>query len=112
MSKTSSFFNFQNSYRGNCHLIVDTRSGRSLYETFVKVHRVVGNGPTPFIAKKAMLYFLIRGYMLGYSNVSNLKKSINDNTPVAVYVSKSLSNWHWVIYIGYREYSNGKFYCR
>ena len=29
-----------------------------------------------------------------------------------MHVSKSLSNWHWIICIGYREYSDGKLYMQ
>ena len=56
--------------RGHYNLMVDTRRGRSIYETFVKVHKIVGNGPVMTIAGKAQKYFKDRGYSLKYSGAN------------------------------------------
>ena len=101
--------------RGHYNLMVDTRRGRSIYETFVKVHKIVGNGPVMTIAGKAQKYFKDRGYSLKYSGANTtdaVKKAIDNNRPVGILIADGLFSWHCIICIGYRKYSNGAFYMQ
>jgi len=101
---------------GYYNLMVDTRrKGRSAYETFVEVHKIVGNGPVVTVAEKAKKYFKSRGYSLKSSSVFSIgavKKAIDKNRPVVTLIANGLFSWHQIICIGYRMYTGGAFYMR
>jgi hypothetical protein len=84
-------------------------------DTFEAVHDIVGNGPVMTIADEAEEYFDDCGYNLSYSNVgttSAYKTAINDDRPVGILLAEGIVSWHWIIGIGYRDYTNDGVYFR
>lgn len=97
--------------RGNTNLKIKD----SINETFKAVHAIVGNGPTAMIAGHAVNYFSQRGYKLNYSNAdtfSDIIQATKDERPCGILLIDSLFSWHWVICVGWRQYTNGDFYMR
>lgn len=85
----------------------------SVYDTFVAVHKIVGNGPVMTIADKAKTYFSSRGYNLKTSPVSDfsgIKTAIGNDRPCGILLANGIVDWHWIICVGYRDYgSDGKY---
>lgn len=98
--------------RGNSNLKINN----SKRDTFVAVHQIVGNGPSLTIASSAVTYFSNRGYTLNHSGVGNtsaIKTAINNNRPCGILLADGLFSWHWIIGVGWRQYtSNNDFYIR
>lgn len=87
----------------------------SVYDTFVAVHDIVGNGPVMTIADKAKTYFSNRGYTLNTSSVgdfSGIKTAIGNDRPCGILLANGIVDWHWIICVGYRDYSSGGKYMR
>lgn len=83
--------------------------------TFEAVHKIIGNGPVTVIAGDAVKYFSNRGYTLNHSSANTqlaVKTALNNNRPLATLLADGLLNWHWVLTVGYREYTSGDFYMQ
>lgn len=90
---------------GYSNLIIDNNKEK----TFAAAHKIVGNGPKIFIARKAKRYFRQRGYLLEYEKVKSfeaIKDAISMNQPMAVLLSNGFFSWHWILVVGYRQYKN------
>lgn len=85
-------------------------------ETFIAVHKYVGNGPVMTIANKARSYFADCGYSLGYNPVgsmTDITSAIKLDHPCGLLLADSLGSWHWVLGVGYRTYNiSGDSYIR
>lgn len=85
-------------------------------DTFIAVHQITGSGASATIASDAVSYFSSRGYTLKHSNVKNisaLKNAISSDRPCGILLADGLVSWHWVIGVGWREYtSSNDFYIR
>ena len=101
--------------RGNVNLMVDN----SRIETFKAVHKVVGNGPKMTIAEDAKKYFSNCRYTLKYSTYHSVymsdriaaeNKAIRNNRPCGILLEDGIDSWHWVIAVGYRNYTSGDSY--
>lgn len=94
----------------------DLKINNSKRDTFVAVHQLVGNGPVMTIAGDAVTYFSSRGYTLNHSSVgssSAIKTATTNNRPCGILLADGLFAWHWVIGVGWRQYtSNNDFYFR
>lgn len=80
----------------------------SVYDTFVAVHDIVGNGPVMTIAGSAKKYFSRCGYNLSYRSVGNfdsVKGEIGKGRPCGILLANAILDWHWVICVGYRDYT-------
>ncbi|NLC54946.1 MAG: hypothetical protein GX769_03590 [Erysipelothrix sp.] len=87
----------------------------NLSDTFSAVHTIVGNGPKMLIAKNSKTYFLQKGYKLKYKTFRSFKKvktSLAKGQPLAVLLTTGILDWHWVMAVGWREYSCGERYLR
>lgn len=87
----------------------------SVYDTFVAVHKIVGNGPVMTIADETKEYFSDRGYTLNTSSVadfSGIKTAIGNDRPCGILLANGIVDWHWIICVGYRDYSSGGKYMR
>ena len=88
----------------------------SKYQTFVAVHAIVGNGPVSAIAGHTVTYFSNRGYTASYStanSTTNYKSAILYNRPCGILLSDAILSWHWIVGVGWREYTaSGNFYYR
>lgn len=88
----------------------------SSYNTFVEVHKIVGNGPTATIADKAKTYFKNCGYTLKTNAVSTtfhyFRMTINANRPCAMLLTNGVKEAHWIIGVGYIVYKDGGTYMR
>lgn len=84
-------------------------------DTFIAVHKIVGNGPVMTIADKAKTYFSNCGYTLNYKAVGTyaaMKTAIKNSRPCGVLLADGIVEWHWILSVGYREYSAGDQYMR
>lgn len=86
-------------------------------DTFIAVHKFVGNGPKTTIADEAKKYFSDRGYTLNYNTETakkqNIKTATTNERPCGILLTNKINDWHWVISVGWREYtSSGDFYVR
>ncbi|NLJ89597.1 MAG: hypothetical protein GX323_01740 [Clostridiales bacterium] len=98
-------------YQGYIGLLINT----SKSETFYKIHKSIGNGPVIRIAAKTKNYFKSRGYDLNYRRVTfykGIKEAIDKNRPCAILLTAGIAKWHWVIGVGYREYTTGERYIQ
>lgn len=80
----------------------------SVYDTFVAVHGIVGNGPVLTIAESAKKYFSMCGYKLSYGSAptfDGIKGAIRDGKPCGILLANAILDWHWVICVGYRDYT-------
>lgn len=83
--------------------------------TFKAVHSIIGNGPVASLKSGAKKYFSNRGYTLkstsppGYDGI---KTAIGKDRPCDMLLCDALDKWHWVLIIGYREYSGNSRYVR
>ena len=96
--------------RGYTHLEVNNKD-----ETFEAVHELVGNGPIFILAGLAESYFAQCGYNLNYSSVgdtSEYELAILNNRPCDILLIDGLFAWHWVIGVGWVEYSTNDYYFR
>lgn len=87
----------------------------SKHNTFLEIHRSIGNGPVMRIAKKTKDYFKRRGYNLRYGRAisyNGIKKAIANNRPCGVLLAAGILDWHWIIAIGWREYPDGDKYLQ
>lgn len=87
----------------------------SEYDTFLELYKTIKDGPVARIANKIREYFLIKGYNLNYGTIrdyQDVKKAIKMDMPLTFLLSASLSNWHWVVAVGWREYANGDKYIQ
>lgn len=67
------------------------------------------------IADKAKTYFSNRGYTLNTSSVgdfSGIKTAIGNDRPCGILLANGIVDWHWIICVGYRDYSSGGKYMR
>lgn len=82
-------------------------------QTFEAVHKIAGNGPNATIAGNAKTYFSNRGFTLnssGANTQSTVKTALDNNRPLGTLLADGLFNWHWILSVGYLEYSSGDFY--
>ncbi|MDU6266726.1 MAG: hypothetical protein E6600_19795 [Anaerocolumna aminovalerica] len=97
--------------RGKTNLKINN----SKLDTFKAVHKIVDDGPVMTIAGKAKEYFKNRGYTLNYSSISHfdeIKTATTNNRPCGVLLADGLFSWHWILSVGWRQYSNGGNYMR
>lgn len=97
--------------RGHTNLKINS----SVYDTFVAVHKIVGDGPVMTIADETKEYFSDRGYTLKTSSVasfSGIQTAIGNDRPCGILLANAIVDWHWVICVGYRAYSSGGSYMR
>lgn len=101
-------------YKGKNNLKVGDR-----ITTFKTVHRYVGDGPKMTIADDAVKYFKFRGYILNYSTdrstlmsdrISKENTAIDNGRPCGLLLEDALFSWHWILAVGYRNYTNGDEY--
>lgn len=85
-------------------------------ETFKAVHKVVGNGPKMTIADEAVDYFKAHEVTLNFStnrNIDMTKRIAAENTaidkgrPCALLLQEAMYSWHWILAVGYRNYTEG-----
>ena len=84
-------------------------------ESFISIHKIVGNGPVVSLKNKIKLYFSTRGYILGDNKLNSfqdIKNSIDKGYPVGLLLMRNLFDWHWIMAIGYRVYNSGEKYLR
>lgn len=101
-------------YFANCGYS-NLKINSSVYDTFVAVHKIVGNGPVMTIADEAKEYFTDRGYTLKTSSVgsfSGIQTAIGNDRPCGILLANAIVDWHWVICVGYRAYNSGGSYMR
>ncbi|MCI6965803.1 hypothetical protein MR810_01640 [bacterium] len=98
--------------RGRSNLKINN----SKRDTYVAVHGIVNDGPTLAIAGSATTYFSNRGYSLNHSGVGNaaaIKTATTNNRPCGILLADGLFAWHWIIGVGWRQYSSSDdFYIR
>lgn len=97
--------------RGKTNLKINS----SRLDTFKAVHKIVGNGPVMMIAGSAKDYFKDRGYTLNYSSVgdfSGIKTATTNDRPCGILLADGLFSWHWILSVGWRQYTNGGNYMR
>lgn len=101
-------------YKGKNNLKVGDR-----ITTFKTVHRYVGDGPKMTIADDAVKYFKFRGYILNYSTdrstlmsdrISKENTAIDNGRPCGLLLEDALFSWHWILAVGYRNYTSGDKY--
>lgn len=101
--------------RGNSNLMISNDK----IATFKAVHKVVGDGPKMTIADDAVKYFSNRGYTLNYSTdrclfmndrIAAENAAINKNRPCGLLLEDALFSWHWILAVGYRNYTSGDKY--
>jgi len=91
------------------------KQNSSKHDTFKAVYDIVGPGPVMTIAGNAKKYFKNQGYTLDYSSVGNfsgIKSAISNDRPLGILLCNGIIDWHWILCVGYREYSNGGNYMR
>lgn len=84
-------------------------------DTFIAVHDVVGNGPKMTIADDAKEYFSDCGYTLYYhtsKNFDNIKAATSKDRPCGILLVDGIVSWHWILSVGYRDYTSGDHYVR
>ncbi|MCD7880692.1 MAG: hypothetical protein LUG47_03265 [Clostridiales bacterium] len=81
--------------------------------TLESVYNYVGNGPIVTASKLmsgAKSYFTSCGHTLNYSSAnsfSDVVTAIGNNRPCCILLENSASSWHWVLAVGWRQYSSG-----
>lgn len=84
-------------------------------DTFVAVHRIVGNGPIISLTKKARKFFNERAYALEYEGVKSykdMKDAIDKGQPLGLLLSSGIFNWHWIMVVGWKEDTSQRSYLR
>lgn len=87
----------------------------SLQDTIDKMYTYTGDGPEITIAPDVKNYCTSMGYTCTTSSVGNttaFKNAIANDLPLGVLLCAGISDWHWVLGVGYREYTGGDFYIR
>ncbi|MDD2214256.1 MAG: hypothetical protein PHR21_06945 [Oscillospiraceae bacterium] len=87
----------------------------SVNDTFYDLHNRTGNGPVLTIADSVSAYATSRGYTINNSSVSSYttyKTAITNKRPCGILLTAAVNNWHWVVGVGYRQYSSGGNYVR
>lgn len=82
---------------------------------FTAVHQLIGNGPIFFLQKKAKRCFSnTNQFLIGKKlcSFSEVKDSLEQGRPCALLLANHLLDWHWVLVLGYREYSAEECYLR
>ncbi len=85
--------------------------------TFKMIHSHIGNGPVIFSTYNSGLskYVNAMGKTYHYSagtGYSSVKSGIASNHMSTILLCGNLTNWHMVLALGYREYSDGTKYIR
>ncbi len=91
------------------------KKNNSNYDTFVAVHNIIGDGPVMMIAGDTKEYFSDRGYNLKHSSVytfSGIKSAVKDDNIIGILLANGIVDWHWILGVGYREYTTGDKYIR
>ncbi len=90
--------------------------GESSLEKFREIHKIIGNGPTPSIARGLLKYAQSHGVKLNYQSdiksFEDVKAAIHRGNPCGILLANAVLDWHWVTCVGYREYQNGEKYIR
>lgn len=88
----------------------------SIEQTYREVHSIVGNGPKMTIARGAVKYFAKCGHDLHFktdrsiskkSRINFVKNAVSLGRPCGILLADKLFSWHWVLAVGYREYTDG-----
>ena len=82
---------------------------------FIWAHQYVGNGPNPTIASAAKDFFADMGYNLNYqtcSTTDSYKTAISASNPCGILLANGIVDWHWILGVGWRQYSSGELYFR
>ncbi len=90
-------------------------SSKSKRATFEAVHKLVGNGPKATIEREILTYFRGKGCEIKCASASSyrtVKDAVSDGHPCTLLLENSLLDWHWILSVGYREYSSGEKYIR
>ena len=74
--------------------------------SYEELHTYIHNGPIIFLAGKLKRYYKTKGINLSYKHPKNIIKALNNNHPCALLLSANLYDYHWVLCVGYRKYSN------
>lgn len=93
----------------------DLQVNDSMSDTFAVVHQIVGNGPVALLAGKAQTYFAGRGYLLKSRRVGTLRRlklAIANQHPLGILLAQGWVDWHWILVVGWRQYSTGETYLR
>ncbi len=93
----------------------DLMVNKNKRETFVEIHKIVGNGPVLYLDKKIKLFFSIRGYKIKSERISSfeqIQKAISNKEPLSLLLMSNPLDWHWVMVVGCRKYSSGQEYLR
>lgn len=90
--------------------------GESALEKFKAIHKIIGNGPTPSIAKGLLKYAQKQRVKLNYQSdiksFEDVKAAADRGNPCGILLANAVLDWHWVTCVGYREYQNGEKYIR
>lgn len=84
-------------------------------QTFIEIHKRIGNGPVLRLTSRSRPYFAKRGYRLRNRTVKDflqVQKSISEGRPLGLLLRRSNFDWHWVLIVGWRQYQNGLQYYR
>lgn len=84
-------------------------------KTFAAVHKIVKNGPKATIATDLKTYFSNCGYTAKTRSASSynaVKDAVRSGHPSALLLEGSIDKWHWILAVGYREYSSNEKYFR
>ncbi|MFI3214934.1 MAG: hypothetical protein R3Y24_16620 [Eubacteriales bacterium] len=86
-------------------------------DTFEEFHSRVDDGPEITLASDAVDYFKDYGnHTLKYDTIgatfTNLKDAISQDRICGMLMIDNPISWHWILGVGYRDYSNGSDYIR
>ncbi len=87
----------------------------SVNDTFYDLHNRTGNGPVLMIAGSVSSYATSRGYTINHSSVASysaFKTAIGNSRPCGILLTAAIDNWHWIVGVGYRDYTSGGNYVR
>ena len=101
--------------RGYTNMMINS----DIEDTYWGIYFYIGDGPVVMIANNFSYYAGTRGYTnFSYDtstiffNYSTYKTAIGNVRPVGILLCNALNDWHWVVGVGYREYSSGGQYAR
>lgn len=89
-----------------------------IQQTYDSIANYISDGPAMTIAGGLSSYASTKGYTLNYDtnlilfNFSTYKAAINNSRPVGMLLTDTTYGWHWIVGVGYREYSTGSKYAR
>ncbi|MCM1299535.1 MAG: hypothetical protein NC203_08155 [Firmicutes bacterium] len=79
-------------------------------KSFKAIHKIIGSGPTPSIAKGLSAYARRCGASLKYQSeikcFEDIKDAADRGNPCGILLANAPADWHWVMCVGYREYQN------